>query len=120
VTQQPAPTKRAPSPSAQRPGPQERNAHPWRSALLLAVGAFALILIVGMFFASTKSGPEALGMVYGESLPGFVALGIWARKSRQRWSRGGWLVRALLCMIVSVAIMALFVGLGGALDTVSR
>ena len=59
-------------------------------------------------------------MVYGEALPGFVVLAVWARKSRQRWSRGGWVVRALLCVGVSVALMAVFVALGPALNTAGR
>jgi len=109
-------TKRPPSPPLKRPARDERNARPWGTTLLLAAILFVLLIVVGSFFASTKSGPENLGMAYGASIPGFIALGIWARGSRTRWGVGQWLARALLCVIASVAGVAAFVLLGTAIN----
>lgn len=114
----PSPAGRpAPSPPRKRPTPQQGNAHPWRTTLLLAVLVFVLIVVAGsLFLSQTKTGPELLGVLYGEGIPGFIALGIWAKRSKTRWSAGGWAVRTLLCVGVSIAALALFVTLGSVIN----
>ncbi len=94
----------------------DRNAHPWRVVFLVALALFVLIVIASVPLASTKTGPETLGGLYGTMIPGCVALGIWAKRSRTRWSKRGWAGRAALCLAISdIATVALVI-LGQALD----
>lgn len=98
----------SPAPSSRRvprPAPSDGNLHPWRVAALLAVGLFILTLLVSLVFASTARGPETLGAVYGAVLPGCLAVGIWAKKAQRRWSTAGWVLRIVVCLVLSGVVM---------------
>jgi len=85
-------------------------------SFLLAVGAFVLVLIAATLVASSKRGPETLGLGYGAALPGFIAVAIWARKAPRRWSWLEWIARALLCAVLSGLVIAALVVLGNVLN----
>ena len=88
-----------------RPAPSDRNLHPWRVAALLSVGLFILTLLVSLAFASTARGPETLGAIYAAVLPGCLAVGIWAKKAQRRWSTTGWILRIVVCLVLSGVVM---------------
>ena len=99
--------------------PSERNRHPWRVAVLLAVGLFILTLLVSFSVASTARGPETLGAVYAAVLPGCLAVGIWAKRSPRRWSAAGWILRIAVSLVLSGAVMGAL-ALASQLSTVSH
>jgi hypothetical protein len=98
----------SPAPSSRRVprlAPSDGNVHPWRVTALLAVGLFILTLLVSLEFATTARGPETLGAVYAAVLPGCLAVGIWAKKAQRRWSTAGWVLRIVVCLVLSGVVM---------------
>ena len=91
--------------TARPPRASDRNLHPWRIAGLLGVGLFALVLLGGLALHSTAHGPEELGMLYGAALPGCIAVGIWGKRARTRWTRAGYAARIALCLVTSTVVM---------------
>ncbi|HYV97791.1 MAG TPA: hypothetical protein VE967_10075 [Gemmatimonadaceae bacterium] len=83
-----------------------RNEHPWRVAILLAIGLFIATIAAGVAISSTKTGPEQLGAGYACVLPGCIALGVWAKRSPRRWTTTEWALRAFVCLLVSGVVMA--------------
>src|SRR5436309_14821989 len=100
-SESPAPNSRR----VPRPAPSDGNLHPWRVAALLAVGLFILTQLVSLAFASTARGPETLGAIYAAVLPGCLAVGIWAKKAQRRWSTTGWILRIVVCLVLSGVVM---------------
>jgi hypothetical protein len=73
-----------------------------------------LIIILNPFIADTPEANRAAGRFIFNFIMGGIALGIWGRSAKHKWSWFGYTWRFLICVVAAVIIGTLFQTMGAA------